>query len=123
MTKNLLALVIVSVLTLAAVSCDAAGEGVDEIKRAATSLSGGDAQEAMMAELKNRTFTDKAGGVHECSEYLASVILSSWESETESWLMTYTGGYERGTYVFRFYEADGSFEHVAGPPLPPECGV
>jgi len=118
------AAILAPVMTLAVlvVACGSA-TNTDGSERAKNSLSGGDAAAAMVEELTARTFTDEYGFAHECSEFLDLLIMSSWEPDTESWVITYTGGFEPGTRVFRFYEAGMSFEHIAGPPLAAECGV
>jgi hypothetical protein len=113
-----LAMLVVMLLVL--VACGSSGTGE---KRVANSLSGGDAATEVKGELANRTFTDEFGRVHECSEYITTLVMSSWEPDTESWMITFSGGYESGTRIFRFFETGSAFEHVAGPPLPASCGV
>ncbi|MDA0799552.1 MAG: hypothetical protein O2884_12910 [Chloroflexi bacterium] len=120
MNRSLVVLVIVSVAALALGSCGSSG---DSVKRAANSFSEGDASTHLVDELAKRTFTDEFGRAHECSEFVTTLVMSSWEPDTESWMITFTGGYEPGTRIFRFYEADAGFERVAGPPLDAACGV
>lgn len=120
MKRGLVVLAIVSVVAFALASC---GSSADDIKRAANPFSGGDAATALTDELANRTFTDEFGRAHECSEFVTTLVMASWEPDTESWMITFTGGYEPGTRIFRFYEADAAFERVAGPPLDAACGV
>lgn len=120
MNRILLILVNSVLATLVFASC-ASTDG--EVKRAANTFSGGDAAAAMVEDLSNRTFTDEFGRAHECSEFVTTLVMSSWEPDTGSWLITFTGGYEPGTRVFRFYEAGSAFNHVAGPLLDAACGV
>ena len=113
-------LVVVFLVALAAVACD-------RLEDPATLLEGGnafsssEAARAMVDELEGRTFTDTTGFTHACSEFVSSMIFGSWESDSESWLLTFTATSQPGTRIFRFYEADSTFDQVAGPPVAGAC--
>ena len=119
-SRSLLALVFL--VAFAVVACDRLEDPATLIE-GGNALSSSEAARSMVDELGTRTFTDTTGFTHACSEFVSSMIMASWESKSQSWLMTFTGTYEPGTRVFRFYEVDLTFAHVAGPPLDEACGV
>ena len=86
-------------------------------------VAGAQAAAAVSDALESRTFTSEVGGVHACSEYVTTMLIAAWEPDEESWMITFTGGYEPGTRIFRLREADMMFTQIAGPPLAAECGV
>lgn len=111
-----------ALLTVAVAACGTE-MSADGSSRAANSLSGAEAAGMVVVNLDERFFTDEVGIVHPCSSYVDTLLMSSWEPDTESWMLTFTGGYERGTLVFRYFESAPGFVHVAGPKLAPDCGV
>jgi hypothetical protein len=109
-------------LAFAAVACDRLEDPATLIE-GGNALSSSEAARSRVDELETRTFTDTVGFLRKCSEFVSSLIIGSWDSDTGSWLLTFSATYEPGTRVFRFYEADSTFVHVAGPPLDEACGV
>ena len=123
MKRRFTVIAVVSVLAWAVAACAFSSTLKGEPLGADNSISGGEAAADITATLASRTFTIEVGGVHACSEYVTSMLIASWEADSDSWLITFTGGYEPGTRIFRFHEADRAFEQVAGPPLAEACGV
>lgn len=120
MKRSHFVLALVSVLALTAFACD-------RLQDPATLLDGGnaltssEAAKSMVGVLEPRTFRDENGFTHGCGEYATSLIMGSWESDTESWLLTFASTYQPGTRIFRFYEVDSAFDQIMGPPLDEEC--
>ena len=104
------------------VSCDRLNDP-DTLMDSGNSFSSSSAASALQGALASRTFTDITGFPHACSEYVSILIPGSWESDSDSWLLTFNGTYEPGTRIFRFQEGKSTFGQVAGPPLHDACGV
>ena len=113
-------LVFMLLVALAVAACDRL-EDPATLLDGGNALSSSEAAKTVVEELQRRVFIDKAGFTHTCSEFVSSMVFGSWESDSESWLLTFTATSQPGTRIFRFYEVDSTFDQVAGPPLADAC--